>query len=272
MRLTKAAMAAALALILALPAVSPAADASKPGKAKAANKQTEAKAPKDEKATQALDRACKALAALKAYSFSADVTLDKVYQDGSKIQAGRHMDVTVKKPGMFKVVTDGDEYKATSAFDGSTFMLSLPDRKVYGEISAPGDTDSLLEMLSANYGIESPLGDLLLNEPCAKMKYEAAYYVGKSKVGGASCDHLFFQGANVDWQLWVDDASGLPRKMVITEKKLPMAPQFTATLADWKNLEPQAAQVAVAAPDGFTRDDGVITGAKAGKPAKGGKK
>lgn len=266
MRLTTAAVSAAILVVLTIPALCAAADA--PAKASKA-KQPPAKSAVDEKAAQALDRACKALAALKAYSFSADVTLDKVYQDGSKVQSGRHMEVVAKKPGMFKVVTDGDEYKSTSSFDGNTFMLSLPDRKIYGQIDAPGDTDALLQTLSAKYGIESPLGDLLLNEPCAKMRYEAAYYVGKSTVAGASCDHLFFQGKDVDWQLWVDDASGLPRKLVITEKKLPMAPQFSATLTGWKNLEPQDVQVALAAPGGFTRDDGVITGAK---PAKGGKK
>jgi len=267
MRLPTAAIAAAILLALTIPAPSGAADA--PAKQTSKAKHTQAKPAVDEKAAQALDRACKALAALKAYSFSADVTLDKVYQDGSKIQAARHMDVVVKKPGMFKVVTDGDEFNATSSFDGSTFMLSLSDRKLYGQISAPGDTDALLQTLSAKYGIESPLGDLLLNEPCAKMSYEAAYYVGKSKAGGASCDQLFFQGKDVDWQLWVDDSTGLPRRLVITEKKQPMAPQFTATLTGWKNLEPQAVQVSMAAPDGYTRDDGVITGAN---PAKGDKK
>lgn len=271
MRLTKAAVAAALTLILALPAVSLAADAAKPASAKAAAK-AEAKPVIDEKAAQVLDKACKALAALKSYAFKADVTLDKVYQDGSKIQSGRSMEVTVNRPGSFKVVTTGDEFSAVSNFDGRTFSLSLPDRKVYGQIEAAMDIDGLVETLASKYGIESPLGDLLVGDACAKMAYQAGFYVGKARVDGAACDHLFFQGKDVDWQIWVEEASGLPRKMVITEKKLPMAPQFTAVLSGWKSAEPQPALFAFAAPEGFARDDAVITGGKAAATAKGGKK
>jgi hypothetical protein len=271
MLLSKAAVAAALALILALPAASPAADATKSAPAKTAPK-AEAKPAIDDKAAQALDKACKALAALKSYAFKADVTLDKVYQDGSKIQSGRTMDVSVNRPGAFKVVTTGDEFSAVSNFDGKTFSMSLPGRKAYGQIEAAMDIDGLVETLASKYGIESPLGDLLVGEPCAKMAYLAGFYVGKAKVDGASCDHLFFQGRDVDWQLWVEDASGLPRKLVITEKKLPMAPQFTAVFSGWKTVEPQPALFAFAAPEGFTRDDAVITGAKAAARPKAGKK
>jgi hypothetical protein len=233
----------------------------------AKNKRTVPEKPAiDEKAAQILDQACKTLTGLKAYSFQAAVTLDKVYQDGSKIQTARSMTVAVQRPNAFKIVTDGDEFQAFSVFDGKTFSLALPDRKLYAQIPAAVDTDGLMDMLAAQYGIESPLGDLLSNEPCAKMTGKAGFYVGKAKVDGVVCEHLFFQGKDVDWQLWIEEGpASLPRKIIITEKKLPMAPQFTAVLSNWKTEENAPDLFTFVAPAGFTRDDGVIVGAKSGK-------
>jgi hypothetical protein len=230
---------------------------------------TPKKAVIEEKAANILDKTCKALAALTGYAFHADVTLDKVYQDGSKIQYERAMEVTVRRPGAFKVVTDGDDFQATSVFDGKTFTIALPGRKVYGQINAAMDTDALIDLLSAKYGIESPLGDLLSNTPCDKLLAVAGYYVGKAIVDGAACDHLFFQGKDVDWQIWVEDGpSGLPRKIIITEKKMPMAPQFTAVLSAWKTADSGAEIFEFKVPENFTREDDVITGAKPVKPVK----
>lgn len=81
-----------------------------------------------------------------------------------------------------------------------------------------------------------------------------------------ACQHLFFQGKDVDWQIWIEDSpESLPRKLVITEKKQLAAPQFTAVLGDWKTGG-AALEVAAFAPDGgIARDDGVITSHKPGK-------
>ena len=251
------ALVIALVLCIGLPVLSIA--------AKSKNAAVE-KAVVDEKAAQLLAQGCKTLTALSAYSFQATVTLDKVYQDGSKIQNNRSMAVTVQRPSAFRIVTDGDDFQAISVFDGKTFSLALPDQKIYAQISAALDTDGLMDLLATKYGIESPLGDLLSNEPCTKMTTTAGYYVGKSKVDGVVCDHLFFQGKDVDWQLWIEDGPvKLPRKIIITEKKLKMCPQFTAVLSDWKTGENAKGNFSFDVPEGFTRDDNVILGVKQGK-------
>lgn len=229
-------------------------------KAKAKTPSTEAV---DAKSAQLLERACAALTDMKSFSVRAFVTLDRVYQDGSKIQSGRDMELTVERPAAFRVVTVGDDLQAVSVFDGKTFSAALNDIKVFGQIPAAMDTDQLMDMLAAKYSLDSPLGDLLSNRPCQNMKPLSGFYVGQSRIEGAACEHLFFKGKDVDWQLWVDEGSKLPRKIVITEKNMPMAPQFTAVLRDWKPLA-QGASFAFIPPEGFTRDDAVIQGVKPG--------
>jgi len=246
-----------IAVLLALPGASIAAK-------KKANAQQ--KASVDEKAKQILDKTCKALIDLKEYSFQANITLDKVYQDGSKVQTGRTMDVSVQRPGAFKIVTSGDDLQAVSVFDGKLFSLALPERKIFGQVDASMDTDALMDMLATRYGLESPLGDLLSNTPCSQMDTKAGYYVGKAKIDGVVCDHLFFQGKDVDWQIWVEDSpASLPRKLIITEKKQLSTPQFTAVLSSWKTGAISQDMFAFKPLPDFTRDDGVIVGRKPSK-------
>ena len=255
----------ALAALLALP-----------GPGLAAKHKAQAKPVSDthEQAVALLEKTCKALTELKGFKVHAMVALDKVYRDGSKVLYARDMDITAKRPGSFRVVTLGDDLQAETVYDGKTFSLALPDRKIYGQLDFAGDTDSLLDELARQYGLESPLGDLLAGNPCKTLTYEAAYRVGKSQVGGVVCEHLFFQDKDVDWQIWIDsEKTGLPLKFVITEKRLPMAPQFTAVLSDWKSDDSPAETFAYKPGEGFARDDAVITGQarQAKKAAKKGR-
>jgi hypothetical protein len=60
-----------------------------------------------------------------------------------------------------------------------------------------------------------------------------------SKVRGVPCHHLSFDGDNAQLQVWIDAGDQpLPRKVVMTHKKLPGSPQWTAYLTDW-NFSPQ---------------------------------
>ncbi|GAB6037893.1 DUF2092 domain-containing protein [Fundidesulfovibrio butyratiphilus] len=251
----------ALAALLALP-----------GPGLAAKHKAQAKSVSDthEKAVALLEKTCKALTELKGFKVHALVTLDKVYRDGSKIRFARDMEITAKRPGFFRVVTNGDDLMAETVYDGKTFILALPDRKVYGQLNFTGDTDALLNELARQYGLEAPLGDLLSGNPCQTLTYEAAYYIGKSKVNGVVCDHLFFQDKDVDWQIWIDsEKTGLPLQFLITEKGLPMAPQFVAVFSGWQSDESPAETFVYKPGEGFNRDDAVITGpAKQAKKAK----
>ena len=64
---------------------------------------------------------------------------------------------------------------------------------------------------------------------------------GEYNPRGFSCDHLALDKENVLYQLWVEAGNKpLLRKIVVTQKKLPSAPQWTAFLSDW-NFSPQLA-------------------------------
>lgn len=57
-------------------------------------------------------------------------------------------------------------------------------------------------------------------------------------VEGVRCDHLAFRSPHVDWQIWIQEGKEpLPRKLVITTRDQPNAPQFSVTVTKL-DLEP----------------------------------
>ena len=62
----------------------------------------------------------------------------------------------------------------------------------------------------------------------------SAFVVGKSVVGGVRCDHIAFRNAEVDWQIWIQEgAKPLPRKFIVTSKRVSESPQFVVVLSKW---------------------------------------
>ena len=60
------------------------------------------------------------------------------------------------------------------------------------------------------------------------------FVVGPSVVGSVKCTHLAFRGAEVDWQIWIEDGDKpLPRKFILTSKKVTGEPQFTVLIRNW---------------------------------------
>lgn len=239
---------AALCLLVALPLTAQAARKSPPPKVD------------DPRAVEILEKSCAYLAGLSAYAFKAEVLVDLVYQGKAKIQVARTMDAAVRRPDAFKVETTGDDVASTAVYDGKTFTLALNDRHLYNQMPATGKTDALIDLLHAKYGLDSPLGDLLRTETCSGLDYRAVSYLGLGYVGRTRCHHLFFQGVDADWQFWIEDGPApLLRKMVITEKNMPMAPQFTAFLADWRTDGAAAANFDYTPAKSYTRDPDLFT-------------
>jgi hypothetical protein len=60
------------------------------------------------------------------------------------------------------------------------------------------------------------------------------FEVGATPIEGVRCRHLAFVERDIDWQIWIEEGTQwVPRKIVITYKTIPGAPQFSAVLSDW---------------------------------------
>ena len=92
--------------------------------------------------------------------------------------------------------------------------------------------DALLDKLTREYGLNLPVTDLLVTDPCASLlaNVRTGDNLGTHLAAGLACRHLAFTQKNADWQLWIENGKEpLPRKLVITDKTKMGWPQYAVT-------------------------------------------
>ena len=206
--------------------------------------------PQAEKATapdpdprQILQKMCDFLKSQEQFTYKAEVADDQVYYGGKKLQYGIDMETFVRRPDRLRVNAEGDLVNKQFYFDGKTITLYDKDEKVYGALEVPPNIESALEKANKDFGVRVALTDLASPNLCEHIgkRIKHSLYVGLSKVRGVPCHHLSFDGDEAQLQLWIDAGDKpLPRKVVLSHKKLPGSPQWTAYLTDW-NFSPQLA-------------------------------
>jgi hypothetical protein len=174
--------------------------------------------------------------------FSADTrnTLEVVLKSGQKIEFNHTARVSAQRPNKLRAERSGDLVDQVFIYDGKSLTLSNPKDKAYAQVAAPDTLEAMLEFARTKLDIVAPAGDLLNKNAYAILTdgVTDGMVVGRAVIEGVMCDHLAFRAPQVDLQIWIQQgAQPLPRKLVITTRDLPNAPQFAVTLTRW-NLKP----------------------------------
>ena len=207
--------------------------------------------PQAEKILQALNAQKKQDIKASAEVFD---TMDEVLKTGEKIQYSHVRKLKVSDPKQFWIESTGDITNTTIWKDEKTVTLLDRTSNVYSQAAAPGTIDETLDMLVDKYGVRTPLADLLssnLNSVLMK-NVKTCRYLGLHYAEGIKCHHIAATQKNIDWQIWVEtgDAPRL-RKIVITYKKRPASPQYTAVLKNYTELASEPEDTfTFKAPDG----------------------
>ncbi|HEX9666477.1 MAG TPA: DUF2092 domain-containing protein [Thermodesulfobacteriota bacterium] len=170
------------------------------------------------------------------YSFKAEIMFDDIIDSGRKLQRSASEKVFVQKTNKVYIEYISDVGGQKFWYDDSNVtILDLP-RSLYSKIVVPTSIDQAFDELLKRYDYSTPFSELLFVNPYKILteNVEAGYYIGSSIVFGVPCNHLGLVDRNVDWQIWIEDGQRkIPRKLVITYKKIPGSPQFIAILKDW---------------------------------------
>lgn len=183
------------------------------------------------------------LAAIGEFSFHVEVNYDSVLANDQKIQYGGASDVTVRRPDRLRVEYIGDERRSRIIYDGSVFSLLDLERNLYAQTEITSDLDTVMDHILDKYGFTVPIADLVYADPYSVLieNIDTGRWIGRHPVDGVPCDHLAFTQETIDWQIWIEAGpQPVPRKLVITYKDEPSAPQFVARLSQW-NFDPHLA-------------------------------
>ncbi|MFZ5453330.1 MAG: DUF2092 domain-containing protein [Thermodesulfobacteriota bacterium] len=190
-----------------------------------------------------LRRSCEFLKQQPQFSFKAEVENDRVYHGGKKLQFSQEVTVSLQRPDKLRLDGNGDLESKLLVLDGKTLTLYDKYKNHYATIDVTGDIDAALDKAYKVYGLRVGLAELGSKNLCNQALKDKvqALYAGRHMVRGVSCHHLAFDKKDVLYQVWI--AAGdkpVIRKIVVTRKKLPASPQWTAYLSDW-NFSPKFA-------------------------------
>jgi len=195
----------------------------------------------DSKAITLLKQSAARMRALKTFSIHAEVTRDRVIRDGFKVQKTSTQDVLVQEPNALRADISGDIGRRLFVYDGKTISFLAEPENYYATVAAAPTLEATLDDILDRYDVDLPLADLVYTAAGGNLgKYiEEAGIIGTSRVAGTDCDHLAFRTKAVDWQVWNDKETLLPKKIVVTTRDEKYAPQYEALLT-W-NTSPKIA-------------------------------
>jgi hypothetical protein len=176
------------------------------------------------------------LANRQQFTLKAQSTLEAVLTSGQKIQFDSPATLEVSRPNKLRAHRKGDIVNQEFFYDGKTLTLYNPKENLYATTAAPPTIDEMLDFAREKLDVIAPGAEILYGNAADRMLKVATsgFVVGTSAVEGVKCIHLAFRGADVDWQIWIEDGDKpLPRKFVLTSKQVNGSPEFTVLIRSW---------------------------------------
>ncbi|MGZ3418889.1 MAG: DUF2092 domain-containing protein [Polyangiales bacterium] len=197
-----------------------------------------AAAPKIEpKAQQVLHDMSEFMSKQRAFEVEVDGSSDAFLENGQKVQLNRESFISVERPNKVRADRKGERADAQIFYDGKTLTVYSRDKNVYAQRPAPPTIDATVSELYDKFDMDLGPGDLLSANPEKTLTEDAVsgQFIGRTVIDDVPTNHIAMKGHEVDWELWVEDgARPLPRKYVITSKKIEGSPQYSVTLSHWK--------------------------------------
>jgi hypothetical protein len=182
---------------------------------------------------------CDYLNSLQQFSYQTEVSYDIPEADGQTVQDGFDMETYVRRPDRLRIDAEGDSIDKQFFYNSRTITLYDRQAKMYAVMDVPPDIEGALEKAQEDFDLRVALADLASPKLCDLIFSggQEPRNLGVSRVRGLTSHHMVLDRKEKRFQIWIETGDRpLPRKIVITDKKLSGSPQWTAYLNHWNVL------------------------------------
>lgn len=176
------------------------------------------------------------LSSLESFSVHVDSVVEGITPSGERLDTDRSVDIVVERPNKVRAHLVSAARDVWMYYDGTTFSIYTPRQNYYATWTAPGDMEDFVATARTKYGLVLPGGDFLARDPYSRLiqHVKSGQYIGETLIRGTMTHHLAFRQPDIDWQIWVEQGNTpLPRRIVITDKRVDGEPQYMASYSDW---------------------------------------
>lgn len=153
---------------------------------------------------QILDNAFQYIHSMDKYAFKAVVIDQEKSEDGTVKKYRFDTSVIVNKPGKLQVNVKGPSKDRSNYLNNGVYTMMDHQFNYYGQIKASETIDGTLDYIFEEYGIRSPLAQLLYSEMHKRAKFNKSKNFGTVMVDGAECNYVAFSDGVRDVHIWIE--------------------------------------------------------------------
>ena len=150
-----------------------------------------------------MSKAFKYLQSMDKYAFKAVVIDNEKSEDGEVKQYRFDTSVKVERPGKFRIDVKSDTKDRSNYLYNGVYTMMDHTFNYYGQIKADKTIDGTLDYIFDEYGIRSPLAQLLYSEMHKRSKFNKSKNFGTVMVEGTECDYVAFSDGVRDVHIWI---------------------------------------------------------------------
>lgn len=193
----------------------------------------------------------------QAFSFEAKTLRAYEGSSGDLLHIAHTINVIVRRPDRLSVEATGDDGTTKLVYDGKQVTLANANANKYAVVPAPGNLQAMMDNVMSRLNVDFPLADFLTNDPAKTFLTDvtSGKQINTVNIDGRPCTHfLFTQSGGINLELWLENYSAVPRRLIVTYYTLPGDPSFVAEFSDWNfGIRPSDAQFVYQPPPGAQR-------------------
>jgi hypothetical protein len=209
------------------------------------------------------------LAGARSLSFTAVTTYEAPARTSQPLYYATLSQVAVQRPNKLRVVTPGDGPASDFYYDGKTMMAYTPGADLVAVTDAPPTIEEAMKAAYDKAAIYFPFAEVVVGDPYKNLSdgLTSAFVVGQSHViGDTITDMVAIANANVQAEIWIGIADGLPRMVRAIYPRDPMQSRYEIQFSNWrlnpalKNTDFTSAEALKAPRMDFARPDAALSG------------
>jgi hypothetical protein len=209
------------------------------------------------------------LAGARSLGFTAVTTYEAPSRTGQPLYYATLSQVAVQRPNKLRVITPGDGPASDFYYDGKTMMAYTPGADLVAVADAPPTIEETMKAAYDKAAIYFPFAEVIVGDPYKNLSdgLTSAFVVGQSHViGDTITDIVAIANANVQAEIWIGIADGLPRMVRAVYPKDPLQSRYEIQFSSWhlnpvmKEADFTSAQALKAPHIDFARPDAAPLG------------
>jgi hypothetical protein len=176
------------------------------------------------------------LAGAKSMSFTAVTTYESPARNGQPLYYTLLSAVEMQRPNKLRVITPGDGPASDFYYNGRTMMAYAPAANLVAVADAPPTIDEAMKAAYDKAAIYFPFAEVIVPDPYKNLSegLSSAFFVGQSHVvGDTVTDMVAMANDNVQAEIWIGVADGLPRMIRAIYPKDPARARYAIQFSNW---------------------------------------